>query len=97
MDRRAAQRLGQERPWLPSVQHARVAPGELGMEARVHGIEPATDGHADRQLSDLERLRESDWSLPRGGRLEGAVEHAGAPSRRVYRRETWVTGVRGHG
>jgi len=26
--------------------------------------------------------RDADWSLPLGGRLEGAVEHAGAPSRR---------------
>lgn len=28
-----------------------------------------------------QRERPTAWSLPRGGRLEGAVEHTGAPSR----------------
>src|SRR4051812_30298404 len=82
MDRRAAQRLDQARAGLAAIQLAWLAPRERGMEARVHGAEPAADGHAERQLSEVACLRDADWSLPHGGRLEGAVEQAGAPSRR---------------
>jgi len=82
MDRRTARWLDQERIGLPASELARPASGCSRAQARVPGAEPVADGRAERQLSEVSRLREADWSPPHGGSLEGAVEHAGAPSRR---------------
>lgn len=45
VDRRAAQRLDQERAGVPTVQPAGAAPGAGRVEARVHGAEPAAHGN----------------------------------------------------
>ena len=75
------QRLDQERAGVPAVQHARAAPGASRVEARVHGTESAAHGDDESGVSALAVPdRRSDWSLPLGGRLEGAPDHAGAPS-----------------
>src|SRR5687768_18533116 len=47
----------------------------------IRGHPRCARGCAASSMFD-EAFRWSDWSLPLGGRLEGAVEHAGAPSRR---------------
>jgi hypothetical protein len=44
VDRRPTERVDQERAGVPAVQHAGSAPGPRGVEARVHGAEPAAYG-----------------------------------------------------
>src|SRR5574338_830811 len=82
MDRRAAQRLDQERAGVPAVRRAWAASGASRVEARVHGAEPAAHGGVERELSRGAAvvgltgafLAEGGWrvqsntlELPRGG------------------------------
>jgi hypothetical protein len=48
---RAAQRLDQECPRVPSVQHAWPGKSAGRVETRVHGAEPAAHGHDAHRLS----------------------------------------------
>ena len=78
--------------WRKRCMHGSPKPPpSVGSSQKDHTTQPSSRRRAPAWATRA--LRPSDWSLPPGGRLEGAVEHAGAPSRRVYRPGTWVTPV----
>ena len=63
-----------------------AAPDANGLLPMIQAIEDNLGELPGPALADAgyrscgKSVRRTDWSLPRGGRLEGAVEHAGAPS-----------------
>ena len=67
-DRRATERLDQERAGFPAVQHARAASVASRVEARVHGTESAAHGFDGRTNGPKE--------LPRHGKRPGGASPA---------------------
>ena len=75
VDRRAAQRLDQERAGVPAIQHERATPRASGVQARVPGAEPAQNvrpaGKLSEKVQEKPKLATQPW--PTGGRRGAPV------------------------